>query len=123
MIRPITTLLLCLTLIATACLAAEKTDAPQTPLSQGAPQAKKYPLIVLYSVAWCPHCKAAKEYFTANNIPFINKDVELDDKAMTELKEKYKSGGVPVIVIGDDVRILKGFDQKKFEKALQEVTK
>jgi len=121
MIRPVVLLLFLSLFFAFTCQAAENNNSPQTPLSQGAPQAKKYPRIVLYSVAWCPHCKAAKQYFTANNIPFINKDVELDDKAMKELTGKYKSQGVPIIIIGDDGKVLKGFDQEKFEKAVKEL--
>jgi glutaredoxin 3 len=80
-----------------------------------------YPKIVLYSVSWCPHCKAAKEYFTRKNIPFINKDVQLDSSAMEEVTGKYKSDGVPVIVIGDDQEIIKGFSVEKFNEALAKV--
>ena len=76
-----------------------------------AEEAKKYPRIVLFSVAWCPHCKETKEYFTRNNIPFINRDVEVDAKSMEELTGKYKSNGVPVIVIGSGKNevVVKGF--------------
>ena len=122
MIRPVVLLLfLSLLLFAFTCRAAENNNSPQTPLNQGGPQAKKYPSIVLYSVVWCPHCKEAKQYFTENNIPFINKDVELDAKAKEELTGKYKSQGIPVIVIGNDEKILRGFDRGKFEKAVKEV--
>ena len=98
-------------------------ELPQSPV---APQAKphlKYPKIVLFSTSWCPHCKAAKEYFTRNNIPFINRDVELDNDAMTVLTGKYKSQGVPVIIIGDDGVVLKGFSEARFEKALEKFKK
>ena len=53
-------------------------ELPQSPLTEHAAPDKKYPKIVLFSTSWCPHCKAAKEYFTHNDIPFINRDVELD---------------------------------------------
>jgi len=124
MIRPVALLLfLSLILFAFTCQAAVNgnNNSQQTPLSQGSPQARKYPAIVLYSVAWCPHCKEAKQYFTENNIPFINKDVELDAKAMEELTGKYKSQGIPIIIIGNDEKILRGFDRGKFEKAVKEV--
>jgi glutaredoxin-like YruB-family protein len=103
--------------------AAGTGDAPQSLIVPNAKVVHKYPKIILFSVAWCPHCKAAKEYFTHNDIPFINRDVELDAKAMEELTGKYKSHGVPVIIIGDDARILKGFDQEKLEKVLKELEK
>ena len=96
-------------------------DLPQSAVKPGVHASQKYPKIVLYSVSWCPHCKDAKEYFTHNNIPFINKDVELDTAAYEELTKKYKSPGVPVIVLGDDAKVIKGFDKDRFEKAVKEV--
>ncbi|RNC71005.1 MAG: NrdH-redoxin [Desulfuromonadales bacterium] len=104
-----------------AVLAAEPAATSQSTIDVKAAKQQSYPKIVLYSVAWCPHCKEAKEYFTKNNIPFINKDVEIDAKAMEELTGKYKSQGVPVIVIGDDKKVIKGFSPNMFEKAVKEV--
>ncbi|KAF0215906.1 MAG: YruB family glutaredoxin-like [Geobacteraceae bacterium] len=112
---------LSLTLFALSCQAGEVRDAPQSPVNPTAVKPQKYPKVVLYSTSWCPHCKEAKEYFTRNSIPFINKDVEIDSAAMDELTNKYKSQGVPVIVIGDDKVILKGFNKEKFEKAVNEL--
>lgn len=112
---------LILILISLNSPAAVAGELRQSPVNPDAVPARKYPMIVLYSTSWCPHCKAVKEYFTRTNIPFINRDVELDSAAMHDLIEKYQSHGVPVIVIGNDQRILKGFDQEKFEKALKEV--
>lgn len=98
-------------------------DAPQSPLKSPDSAARHYPKIVLYSTSWCPHCKAVKEYFTRNEIPFINRDVEVDDEAMQLLTEKYKSKGVPVIVIGDDQVVMKGFDKERFEQAVAPLMK
>jgi glutaredoxin-like YruB-family protein len=113
-----TAVLLAGLLIASIALAAG--EMPQSKVVQGGAAKPQYPKIVLYSVSWCPHCKDAKEYFTHNNIPFINKDVEVDDAAMTELTKKYKSQGVPVIVIGDDKVILKGFSEERFKQAVKD---
>jgi len=81
------------------------------------------PGIVLYSTSWCPHCREAKEYFKKHDIAYINRDVEEDSDAMEALVETYKSSGVPVIVIGNDEKILKGFKQDEFEKAYEEFKK
>ena len=102
---------------------ARAQDLPQSPVVPQAAASQKYPMIVLYSTSWCPHCKAAKEYFTSNNIPFMNRDVELDGDAMELLTKKYKSQGVPVIVIGDDAVVLKGFDEARFEQAVEKYKK
>jgi glutaredoxin 3 len=102
------------------CLAAE--PAHQSTLNPSRAQAaKNYPQIVLFSVAWCPHCKETKEYFTRNNIPFINRDVEMDTKAMDELTGKYNSTGVPVIVIGTGKNevVVKGFTPELFQESLK----
>ena len=115
-------LILALTLLLAAVPGwSASADLPQSAVKPGAHASQKYPKIVLYSVSWCPHCKEAKEYFTAKNIPFINKDVELDDKAMEELTGKYKSQGVPVVVLGNDQKVIKGFSPALFEKAVKEV--
>lgn len=86
-----------------------------------AEEARKYPRIVLFSVAWCPHCKESKDYFTRNNIPFTNRDVETDEKAMEELTGKYKSNGVPVIIIGSGKNevVVKGFTPELFQESLK----
>lgn len=110
-------------LVTSVCMGATENRGLQSPLKPPSASRHAYPKITLYSVSWCPHCQAAKEYFAQHNIPYINKDVELDDDAMAELTKKYKSQGVPVLVIGKDEVILKGFDQQKFEKAIKDVQK
>jgi glutaredoxin-like YruB-family protein len=112
-----------ITLFTISCSADEKVAGPQSSVNSGIVHAKKYPRIVLYSVSWCPHCTEAKKYLTDHNIPFINRDVELDEKAMDDLKDKYKSTGVPVIVLGNEEKIIKGFDREMFEKELNEMSK
>jgi glutaredoxin 3 len=112
---------LALSLITTLpCVAAEQ--APQSRLDPAkAQETRKYPVIVAFTVSWCPHCRAAKEYMTSNNIPFINRDVELDPKAMDLLTGKYHSQGVPVIVIGtgENEIVLKGFTPESFQESLK----
>ena len=82
---------------------------------------RKYPQIVLYSVSWCPHCREAKEYLTKSEIPFINRDVELDAVAMRELTGKYSSNGVPLIVFGSgkDEIVMRGFSPELFQENLK----
>lgn len=113
-------LLLAASLATVPCHGESASDTGQSRIDTRAAKPHDYPKIVLYSVAWCPHCKEAKEYFTTRNIPFINKDVELDEKALEELTKKYKSQGVPVIVL-DDRKVIKGFSPEGFEKAVKEI--
>jgi glutaredoxin-like YruB-family protein len=119
---PKSLVILALMLSAAVCSAGEPA-ATQSTINPAATHPQKYPKVVLFSVSWCPHCKEAKEYFTKNNIPFINRDVELDPSAMEILTGKYKSQGVPVVVLGDDKVIIKGFSKERFEKAVQDLKK
>ena len=119
MVSKILTVMAMLCLFSVSGMAADQSN--QSTLSPAkAEAAKKYPQIVLFSVAWCPHCKDAKEYLTKNNIPFINRDVEVDEKAMEELTGKYNSNGVPVIVIGSGKNevVVKGFTPEIFQESL-----
>lgn len=111
---------LALVLIASLSNAAEGANQ-STLIPAKAAAAKKYPQITLYSVAWCPHCREAKEYLTRNDMPFINRDVEIDASAMDDLTIKYHSTGVPVIVFGkgNDEVVMKGFTPELFRETLK----
>ena len=100
-----------------SAIAASSAAPNQTILNQSMLKKSTYPKIVIYTVAWCPHCRELKEYLTARNIPFTNRDVEVETGAMEDLTGKYKAQGVPLVVFGKDLEILKGFTPESFEKA------
>jgi glutaredoxin-like YruB-family protein len=95
--------------------------ASQTIINPATPKKSTYPKVVIYTVAWCPHCRELKEYLTSHNIPFINRDVELDSAAMDQLVQKYTTYAVPVVILGNDQEILKGFTPEEFEKAVDRI--
>jgi glutaredoxin 3 len=122
MIRAVCTVL---AFILITCVSADAEGVNQTGSNPAKTTAvKNYPQIVLYSVVWCHRCREIKEYLTKNNIPFINRDVEADTKAMEDLTIRYNSTGVPVIVIGKgkDEVIMKGFTPELFQEKLQKTT-
>lgn len=83
--------------------------------------ASRYPKIEIYTAPWCKSCAAASEYLTSNNIPFVKKDVFSNASYMDEMTTRYKSRAVPVIVIGNDEKVLKGFIVEAFQMAVREV--
>jgi glutaredoxin len=99
--------------------AAEPEKAVKEPAVKEKPG--DYPPIILYSTTWCYHCNKARDYFKANKIPYVNRDVEQDKQAEKLLTETYKSLGVPVVVIGTGANevVLRGFSPKRFEDALK----
>jgi glutaredoxin len=67
-------LILFLSLSVAGC-AVPKTADMHRDEAQIGETSRQYPQIVIYSVAWCSHCKATKEYLTKDSIPFINRDI------------------------------------------------
>lgn len=73
--------------------------------------------VVIYSTPVCHFCHAAKDFFTANNVSFVDYDVALDATKRQEMIDMTGQMGVPVIKIGDDVVI--GFDEAKIKELLK----
>ena len=57
--------------------------------------------IIMYGAEWCSVCKKAKRYFKANNISFIEYDIDKSSKGRREY-EKLGGRGVPVILVGKE---------------------
>ena len=73
--------------------------------------------VIIYSTPTCVYCKAAKEFFTENNVEFTEKYVAADMEAQKEMIKK--SGGqmaVPVIDVNGQISI--GFDKGKLSEQL-----
>ena len=72
--------------------------------------------VVIYSTPTCTYCKAAKEFFAANGVEYVEHDVAADEARRNELVEKSGQMGVPVINIDDEVIV--GFDEPKIKETL-----
>jgi len=126
----ISLLLIAFLLIACAVpsLAGNATEgSQQTIITIEQKPVEKTPLVVIYTMSTCPHCREAKEYLTSHNIPFINREVDTDDQYMITLMSIYdamgvpeQKRGVPLLVIGNRIRI-QGFNKDKLQNALKEV--
>ncbi|MBI2675167.1 MAG: glutathione S-transferase N-terminal domain-containing protein [Candidatus Aenigmarchaeota archaeon] len=72
--------------------------------------------VTIYTAKWCPWCQKAKAYFRQNNISFVEKDVESDEKYGQEVM--HKSGQLSIPVIDIDGTIIVGFDRPAIDRAL-----
>lgn len=73
--------------------------------------------VIVYSTPTCPFCVYAKEFFTQNNIPFEDINVNADPVKAKEMIAKSGQMGVPVIDI--DGQIIVGFDPDRFIELLK----
>jgi len=76
--------------------------------------------VTIYSTKTCGFCKAAKEYFDANNVSYTEIDVGEDQDKAREMIDKSGQMGVPVILVGegDDEEVIVGFDRERLAKIL-----
>ena len=72
--------------------------------------------VIIYSTPTCHFCHMAKEFFTENHIPFIDKDASTDMEARKEAIAKSGQMGVPVIDI--EGTIIVGFNQPFIKETL-----
>lgn len=70
--------------------------------------------VVMYSTAWCPYCKKARNYFRKTGIRFVEYDVEKLPNRMREFK-KLGGTGYPLILIGKNQQ-MQGFSVSGFDR-------
>ncbi|MDB4992141.1 MAG: hypothetical protein JWL75_386 [Parcubacteria group bacterium] len=67
--------------------------------------------ITIYSTPTCHFCHMAKDWFTENNVPFTDYNVQTDLEKRQEMTQK--SGGMAVPVFDIDGEVIVGFDKEK----------
>lgn len=88
----------------------------QTPSPSGA-QAD----VIIYGASWCGACRSAAAYLRQRGIPFVERDIERDPAARSEMQAKARAAGVrPTGIPVIDVRgtILTGFDPSAIDRLL-----
>lgn len=73
--------------------------------------------VTIYSTPTCPWCSKAKEFFKEKGIEFEDIDVSKDRASAEEMVKKSGQMGVPVIDI--DGKVMVGYNEDEFEKALK----
>ena len=77
----------------------------------------EHPAVTIYSTQTCHFCGMAKEFFTANNIPYTEHDVGADIEQRKIMVEKSGQMGVPVITVGENLIV--GFDEEELRSLLK----
>ena len=69
--------------------------------------------VTMYSTSWCGYCKKARKYFDANNIAYVEYDIE-KSKSARHAYDRLGGKGVPVILVGK--KRMNGFSEKGFQR-------
>ena len=74
--------------------------------------------VIIYSTTWCAYCKMLKAYLSDKGVEWVEKDIENDQAAHSELMEKIDGNfrGVPVSDINGTIVL--GFDRPSIDAAL-----
>lgn len=74
--------------------------------------------VIVYSTTWCAYCKMLKKYLSDKGVSYVEKDIEKDAAAHSELMEKIGGNfrGVPVADVHGS--IILGFDRPAIDEAL-----
>lgn len=72
--------------------------------------------VEIYSTPTCTYCRAAKEFFAANGVEYVEHDVAGSPELVNTLVEKSGQRGVPVIDIEGEIIV--GFDEERIREVL-----
>lgn len=72
--------------------------------------------VTIYSTPTCGYCHVAKDFFTANNVAYVEKNVATDMAARQEMLEKSQQMGVPVIDVKGSIMV--GYNEAKLRELL-----
>jgi len=78
------------------------------------PPRPRYDEVVLYKTSWCPACKSAEADLEARGVDFEMRDIEDDDDARAELREKVGMTSVPVLDV--DGRLIHGYSPGTYQR-------
>jgi len=74
--------------------------------------------IVVYTTPTCGFCHQAKMYLNQRGVPFVERDVSVDQQAAMEMMRLSGQRGVPVIAI--DGQMVLGFNRPAIDQLLQQ---
>jgi glutaredoxin 3 len=77
---------------------------------------KTTPPVTVYSSPTCAFCHMAMDYFKQKGVPYVEKDISVDQDALRFVLEKVGQAVTPIITIGDQIII--GFDRPRIDEAL-----
>jgi glutaredoxin len=81
--------------------------------------------VIVYGASWCGACHQAMAYLKSRKIPAIEKDIERDPAAESEMQAKLAragmhGGSIPVIDVKGNILI--GFEPNALEAAVRRAT-
>ncbi len=99
---------------------APSSATPPAPSASAAAQGAL--VVVIYGASWCKPCHDAENYLRSKGIQVVKKDIEENEAAAREMKQKLDRagmGGASIPVIDVMGRLLVGFSSSALDRALE----
>jgi glutaredoxin len=96
---------------------AEPAPRARTPTSEQVLAAVHATPVLMFSTTWCPHCQRARQFFRANGLSVLDRDIDADPSAAAELKRRTGRQAIPVIEI-DGQQLQPGFSEQETLQAV-----
>lgn len=114
-------LLAALVLVGTAASWLQEAGASRSgPPAAGAvvasPAGPERPAVLVYTTSWCGWCRKTLAWLEAEDVPYVNKDIERDPGHRAELVRKTGRTSIPVVEI--DGALVQGFDPRRMRHLL-----
>lgn len=77
--------------------------------------------VIIYGASWCGACHQAADFLRTNHIAFVEKDIERDPAARTEMQTKCDAAGLHpngIPVIDFQGHIVLGFDPNELQRLI-----
>jgi glutaredoxin len=72
--------------------------------------------VTVYTTAWCGWCRKTLAHLDQRGIPYVNRDIELEQGAARELRSKTGSTAIPVVEV--DGELVRGYDRKRLDELI-----
>lgn len=96
-----------------AAAAYLQTQAKSAPASVPEPKAD----VIMYCTPWCPECRMAREYLSANGIQWVEIDITRD-KSGAERVRGWANGNEVTPTFNVKGTVIIGYDKRRLNKAL-----
>ncbi|NJL27855.1 MAG: glutaredoxin family protein [Thermoanaerobaculia bacterium] len=107
-----------------AATTAFKQGQPYTPppkaVVAAAEREEGEPKIILYQTSWCGYCRKARQLLDELGAEYVAKDIEKDDKAALEYRDKGKGyRGIPLLDF--DGEIVQGYNEFYIRRHVEKI--
>jgi glutaredoxin len=79
--------------------------------------------VVIYGASWCEACDKVASFLERRGVPYVEKDIEKNQQALSEMQQKAKGAGIQptgIPIIDYRGTLVQGFNRKRLERLIDQ---